>query len=156
MEKSTVDERVVTDRARLASRRRWKAGTRQVYEAALDSIAPESALVAHVGSVPYASTCIGPQVRIYVTERLTVQPSAFAEVARREIERQYSRVTVSRSDSAGWTISRLAWTDSKTDFIHPGTLEIWYRQLGSRSVILGVMDAWSAKIDAAAFLGSIR
>lgn len=155
-ERSTVVERIVTRREQLVALDGYPYGSKLAPELALDSIVPAAALVAHVGGVPFETNCIAPHVRIYVVEKAAMEPVAIAVVARREIGRHYSDVASTSVDSAGWNILRLAWTDSKTDFVHPGTLEIWYRQLGSRVVILGVMDAWSGKEDTSAFLTSIR
>lgn len=156
MERSTLNERILTDRAQLASRARGQYGPKQVYDTALDSIVPESALVAHVGAVPYARNCIAPHVRIYVADTGAARPDAFALVARRVIERQYPGIKSVTTDSAGWNIVRLAWTEAKTDFIHPATLDIWSRQMAGRLVILGVMDSWAGKDDTTALLKSIR
>ena len=156
MERSSVEERVVTQRRQLVARERYRYGTKQAYDRALDSIVPAAALVAHVGGVPFARNCLAPHVRIYVADKSSVDTSAFASVARREIERLYTSVNSASVDSAGWHIQRLSWTDSKTDFIHPGTLEIWHRVVGEGVVILAVMDAWSGREDTAALLKSIR
>ena len=152
MERSTVDERIVTDREQLATRERYRFGTKQAYDRALDSLAGSASLLAQLGGVPFARNCLAPQIRIYVADRATIDTAALGVVARREVERQYSAIKSVRTDSAGWSIERLSWTDSKTDFIHPGTLEVWYRVVGSRLIILAVMDAWSGKEDTAALL----
>ena len=156
MERSTLSERIVTDRAQLSSRSRGRYGPKQVFDLVLDSIVPGSALVAHVGAVPFARNCVAPHVRIYVADTVAAQPSAFARVARRVIERQYSGIKSVTTDSAGWTIVRLAWTEAKTDFIRPAALDIWSRRMGGRLVILGVMEFWAGKDDTAALLNSIR
>lgn len=155
-ERSTVEERIVTRREQLVAHDGYPHGTKMAPELALDAVVPVEALVAHVGAVPFASNCIAPHVRIYVVEKAAREPVAISLVAPRAIDRHYSDVGSISVDSAGWKILRLSWTDSKTDFVHPGTLEIWYRQFGSRAVILSVMDAWSGKEDTAAFLTSIR
>jgi hypothetical protein len=156
MQRSAVEERIITDREKLTALQRALSEPRQTYEAALDSIAPRTALVAHLSAVPYASSCLAPHVLVYVVDKSLARPSAFAGVASREVVRQYSGIKNASADSAGWSMVRLSWTESKTDFIRPATLEIWCRQLGDRLVILGIMEGWSGKGDMASLLSSIR
>ena len=151
-----VEDRIVLDPNRFLTIQEGIFGERRAYQDALDAIFPASIMVAHLGGDRFNNSCLAPQVHIYVADSATVHPADFGPAAEPVIERAYSRVRRVESDSAGWHVVRISWTESKTDFIHPATLEIWARVVGSRMLILGIMDSWAARGDVAELLASIR
>jgi hypothetical protein len=156
MEAGAIEDRLVTDKLRLSSMPRPPYGPQKEYEAAFDSLVPRSLLAAQVGPVPYSRNCVAPHVRIYVADTTGLRLSSFGSIAVRQIEREYSGVRSASVDSAGWSIVRITWTESKTDFIHPASLEFWSRRIGHRMLILAVMDTWAGKDDVGALLNSVR
>ena len=152
-----LEERVILDKPRLAGIGSGLKGFMKSYQDALDAIVPVTALVAHAGGVAFRDNCLAPQAHIYVVDTAIVRVPEFASRAMAVIEREYSDIKHTETDSAGWHVVRLGWREAKTDFIHPVSLEFWSRRFGGRLLVLGVMTReWVARGDTYDFVASMR
>jgi hypothetical protein len=109
-----------------------------------------------MGGDRFNGTCMTPQIHVFVTEAGLVELPSVGPTAERIVGRDYARIERAESDSGAWHTVRLAWTDSKTDWVKPASLDIWFRRYGSRILVLAVIDAWSDRTHTNAFLSSLR
>lgn len=151
-----ADVRVIVNASQLATIGQGLYGPRRSYQDALDSILPRGSLLAHVGGDRFNGNCVAPQIHLYVVDAASVQPTSFASRVEAVAAQQYSGIQRAEIDSASWHIVRVSWTDNKTDFIKPATLEIYARRIGARLLLVAVMDGWAAQFDTEEFLNSIR
>lgn len=151
-----VEDRIVTAPEALEQITRGIFDPVRSYQTALDSIFIGARMVAHVGGDRFSGGCVAPQIHLYVSDTSSFEPSSIGDAAQRIVGRKYSKIHRTESDSSSWYIVRLNWTDAATDWIKPATFEIWTRRSGTNVLILGVMDRWSGRLDANAFLSSFR
>lgn len=150
------EDRIVVEPARFMLIQQGIFGERRSYQDALDAVVGGAPMVAHVGGDRFNSNCIAPQAHIYVLDTAAAHATGFGAVAQGIIERSYTGVRRVERDSAGWHVERIAWREAKTDFSHPATLDIWSRTIGSRVLIIGIMDSWAANGDTDRMLASVR
>jgi hypothetical protein len=151
-----VDDRVVLDPSRFAATRQGLYGARRSYQNALDAILSNAMMVAHVGGDRFNSGCVAPHAQLYVAGAEDAAPAGFGAQAERVIALEYGGIKRVETDSASWHIVRISWTEAKTDWIHPATLEIWSQRIGNRFFVIAVMDSWANRVDSARLLASIR
>ena len=151
-----LDGRVIVDQAQLANMGGKLFGSMRAAQGALDATVPRRSMVAHMGSARFDGQCLGPQVHLYVTDSLLHGPLVLGAVAQQLIARDYGPVQRTEADSAGWHLTRLSWTDDKTDFIHPGTLEVWTRKVRKRYIVLGIIYRFAGAIDTDELLSTLQ
>lgn len=151
-----VGERVVTDQSKFSEIIQGIYGPVRSAQEALDSILPRSAMVANVGGDRFNGNCVAPHIHLYVTDTASLASMPVAAIAQRVVEKVFSGVKRTESDSASWRVIKLSWDDRQTDFLKPGTLEIMIRRFRDRVLLVAVMDGWSDRLDANEFLASIR
>jgi len=150
-----LEDRIITTPSRLATLTAGPASHLRVHEDALHAILKPSYLVAHVGAVPLTFGCLAPQVHVYVAAATEVRPRAFAANARSVLEqRKASDLSLTEADTLGWHRVSFLWRVFDNDFRYPTTLDVWSRTIGSRVVIVAVMDRWSGPVDTAELLSS--
>jgi hypothetical protein len=151
-----ISDRVVIDPADFPAMLQGIYGPVRSAQEALDSVLPRSAMVASVGGDRVNGSCVAPHIHFYVADAVLPISPMIASIAHRVVERTFQGVERVEGDSASWHVISLSWTDTQTDFIKPGTLEILTRRFGDRVLLVAVMDGWSGRGDANEFLASIR
>jgi len=151
-----VSDRVVTDPSKFGEIIKGIYGPIHSAQEALDSILPRSAMVANVGGDRFNGNCVAPKIHVYVADTASLAAVPVASTAERVVEQVFSDVQRTEADSASWHVVKLSWNDRQTDFYKPGTLEILTRRFRDRVLLVAVMDGWSGRQDANAFLASIR
>jgi hypothetical protein len=146
----------VLDHAQLAGLGGKLFGSVRAAQDALDATVPRGAMLAHMGAARFDATCLAPQVHFYVADSLLVGTQRLGEQAQRVIERDFRPVRRIEADSLGWHLVRLSWTDDKTDFIHPGALEVWTRRTGNRYLVLGIFDRFAGAAEVLELLMSLQ
>ena len=150
-----LEDRTITEPSRLATLAVDPASHLRVHEDALNAILKPSYLVAHVGTVPLTFGCLAPQVHVYVAAATDVRPRTFAANARSVLEqRKTLDLSFTEADTQGWHRVSFSWRVVESDFRYPTTLDIWSRAIGSRVVIVAVMDRWYGPVDTAELLSS--
>jgi hypothetical protein len=151
-----IEQRIVTAPEQLAQIFDGIYAPKRTYQTALDSLVPRAAMVAHVGGHRFNGNCVTPQIHVFVASAASIDLSALAATAERIVGREYTRIARAESDSGAWHIVHLSWTDAKTDWIKPASLEIRFRRYVAQVLVLGIMDAWADPRNAGAFVSSLR
>ena len=150
-----LEDRIITAPSRLAVLTASPDHQLRIHEDALNAILKPSYLVAHVGAVPWTFGCLAPQVHVYVAAATEVHPRAFAANARAVLEqRKASDLSLTEADTQGWHRVSFLWRVVEGDFRYPTTLDVWSRTIGSRVVIVAVMDRWHGPVDTGELLSS--
>ena len=135
----SVADRIRTDRRSFDDLRDLHGEWKREYSAAVNSILPFSALVAHLGGDPWNGNCGAPHMRIYVRDTTA---EAVSKVAGRGVlaaEAFFKPVQRFDTDSAGWAVTRISWEAWYYDYGGTATLEFWSRRVGPKSVTLVFM-----------------
>jgi hypothetical protein len=136
----TVSERIVTERARFKSLQGPAGEWKTEFSAVIDSVLPFANLVAQLGGDPWNGNCGAMQMRVYAGEnlsRLTADATPGLQAARRF----FNPVTRTKSDSAGWRITRLSWEAWYYDYGGTAQVEFWSRPVNGRDVVFVFMFA---------------
>jgi hypothetical protein len=136
----TVSDRIITEPTRFKSLQAPGGEWTTEFSAVIDSVLPFGNLVAHLGGGPWKGSCGAMQMRVYVGEHLS-QLTADAAPGMEAARRFFRPVTRTKSDSAGWQITRLSWKAFYYDYGGPATVEFWSRRVHGRYVVFVFMFA---------------
>lgn len=151
-----VNERIVTERSQFPAIMQGIYGPIRSAQEALDSIIPRSAMLASVGGDRFNGNCVAPHIHLYVVDSASLRSVSIAAITQRVVGKVFRGVKLAVGDSASWSVVKLSWDDRQTDFLKPGTLEVFTRRVRDRVLLVAVMDGWSDRPDADEFLASIR